>query len=331
MPETPDTWDSTDRQIAAVLQISGRASWGAVSRLLDLPERTIARRGQRLIDRGAVKVSTYLDVRSIQESRSIVIRMRVSADRVRPVAAEVARRADASSVSVLEGARQIVALLILPDPSKIAQVVLDELPAIEGVLSCEAMTVLRWYRSGYDWMMTNTISPEVRAAAQAEIHAALDEDAAPVTDLTEQDQQLIELLAEEGRMPATRLADLIGAKTAVVRRRVEQLIASGTLRVRAEVAPGVFGLRIEAMVWLRVPPGQIDEMGRILAASGEVRFCSAVTGEYQMMVDMLARSEEQLLEFLSGAVSRVPGARVGEVDLVLAPVRRGPLTMIDED
>ncbi|MEB4614271.1 Lrp/AsnC family transcriptional regulator, partial [Leucobacter sp. M11] len=233
--------------------------------------------------------------------------------------------------SVLEGARQIVALLILPEPKLLAQVVLDELPSIEGVLACETMTVLRWYRSGYDWMMTNTISPEIRAAAQAEIIAALDEDAAPVTDLTEQDEQLIGLLAEEGRMPATRLAQLIGAKTGVVRRRAEQLIASGTLRVRAEVAPGVFGLRIEAMAWLRVPPGQLDEMGRILAASGEVRFCSAVTGEHQMMVDMLARSEEELLEFLSDVVSRVPGARIGEVDLVLSPVRRGPLTIIDEE
>ena len=327
MTPLPDSWDETDRQIAAVLQISGRASWGSVARLLELPERTVARRGQRLIDLGVIKVSTYLDATTVYQARSVVVRLRTAAGEARAVAAAIARRADASSVSVLEGGRQVVALLILAEPERVADVLLDELPAIPGVLESEAMTVLRPYRSGYDWMMTNTIPPEVRAQAEAETLAALQEDAEPVADLTEQDERLIALLAEDGRMPATRLAERLGAKTGVVRRRVEQLIATGTLRVRAEVRPGVFGLRVEAMVWLRVPPGRVDELGRRLAASGEVRFCSAVSGEHQIMVDVLARGEGELLEFLSDVLSEVEGAGIGDLSLVLAPVRRGPLSL----
>ena len=327
MTPLPDSWDETDRQIAAVLQISGRASWGAVARLLDLPDRTVARRGQRLIDLGVIKVSTYLDATTVYQARSVVVRVRTAAGAARSVAAEIAGRADASSVSVLEGGRQVVALLILADHDHVADVLLDELPGIPGVLDSEAMTVLRPYRSGYDWMMTNTISPEVRARAEAETLAALHEDAEPVADLTAQDERLIALLAEDGRMPATRLAECLDAKTGVVRRRVEQLIATGTLRVRAEVLPGVFGLRVEAMVWLRVPPGRVDELGRRLAATGEVRFCSAVSGEYQLMVDVLARGEEALLEFLAGVLREVEGAQIGDLSLVLAPVRRGPLSL----
>lgn len=327
MQTMPDTWDDVDRQIAAVLQISGRASWGSIARFLELPERTVARRGQRLIDLGVIKVSTYLDAITAYAARSVVVRLRAESGRARSVAAAVARRPEASSVSILEGSRQVVALLFLPDLAHVADVLLEELPAIPGVLGIESSTVLRQYRSGYDWTVTEVLDPRVRAEVEAEIQGALDENAEPVTELTGQDERLIALLAEDGRMPATRLAGHLEVKTGAVRRRVEQLIASGTLRVRAEVRPELFGLRLEAMAWLRVPPGCVDEMGQRLAAAGEVRFCSATTGDFQLMVDVLARGEAELLEFLSSSVGAVEGARLGEVEVVLAPVRRGPLSL----
>ncbi|MBC9937290.1 MULTISPECIES: Lrp/AsnC family transcriptional regulator [unclassified Leucobacter] len=327
MPTMPDTWDDVDRQIAAVLQIAGRASWGAVARFLDLPERTVARRGQRLIDLGVIKVSTYLDAITAYAARSVVVRLRAASGQARAVAASVAERADASSVSILEGSRQVVALLILSDQARVATVLLDELPAIPGVVSSESTTVLRPYRSGYDWMATGVISAGVRAEVEAEILGALDDGTGPVSGLTEADERLIALLAEDGRMPATRLAEQLGLKTGAVRRRIEQLIATGTLRVRAEVRPSLFGLHVEAMAWLRVPPSRVDDLGRRLAESGSVRFCSATTGEFQLMVDVLARDEHELLEFLAQTVGSVDGARTGEVELVLAPVRRGPLSI----
>src|SRR5690625_4573506 len=67
--------DDTDRLIAAALQVNGRASWGEISRALDLPERTVARRGQQLLDRGLVRVSTYVDVSRVLHARAVVLRV----------------------------------------------------------------------------------------------------------------------------------------------------------------------------------------------------------------------------------------------------------------
>ena len=54
--------DPLDRAIAVALQVNGRqASWRAIARCLDTPERTVTRRGQAMLDTGVVKVSTYLD------------------------------------------------------------------------------------------------------------------------------------------------------------------------------------------------------------------------------------------------------------------------------
>ena len=61
MPANDVLGDDTDRLVAAALQVNGRASWGEIGRALDLPERTVSRRGQRLLDRGLVRVSTYVD------------------------------------------------------------------------------------------------------------------------------------------------------------------------------------------------------------------------------------------------------------------------------
>ncbi|MFJ3393448.1 AsnC family transcriptional regulator [Leifsonia aquatica] len=50
-------FDELDSRIAAALQANGRASWGLIAKVIDAPVRTIARRGQRLLDVGAVRVS----------------------------------------------------------------------------------------------------------------------------------------------------------------------------------------------------------------------------------------------------------------------------------
>jgi DNA-binding Lrp family transcriptional regulator len=71
--QTHKRLDDLDRQIAVALQVNGRLSWRAIGRALDVPERTVTRRGQAMLDNGTVRVSTYLDTTRVGHARPLIL------------------------------------------------------------------------------------------------------------------------------------------------------------------------------------------------------------------------------------------------------------------
>ncbi|WP_344986430.1 AsnC family transcriptional regulator [Streptomyces violaceus] len=63
--------DSLDRRIISALQIDGRASWHRIATALGEPERTVVRRGTRLLDSGLVRIGAM-----VVRGRSTVIGVR---------------------------------------------------------------------------------------------------------------------------------------------------------------------------------------------------------------------------------------------------------------
>ena len=317
---------SIDALLAVALQVNGRASWGAIARALDLPERTAARRGQRLLDTGAVRVSTYLDTTIVGDARPLVIELETTAGRAMEVAHELAARPDASSVSVLEGSGEIVCMLLPRTPEDSARLQLVELPAIDGVRSARVGTVLRYFRSGYDWAaaeLPDRAVAELRkempviAAGPAPRHAVLSAD----------DEALIAKLAVDGRATVAALARDLDVSAATVRRRLETLFADGALHVRTEISPALHGLRVEALSWLRVQPDMIEPVGKVLGRHPAVRFCVALTGTSQVMIDYLVHNEHELFDFLANDVGDLRVDSIARTAVVLAAVRRGPMVL----
>ncbi len=124
-------FDELDSRIAAALQANGRASWGLIATAIDAPVRTIARRGQRLLDVGAVRVSTYLDTTRVGDARPLVIQISTRPGHAVAVARALATRADASSVSVLESGADVICQLMPRTPEESARLVVEELPELD--------------------------------------------------------------------------------------------------------------------------------------------------------------------------------------------------------
>lgn len=319
---------SVDAMLAAALHINGRASWGSVARALDIPERTVARRGQRLLHTGAVRVSTYLDTTIVGDARPLVIEVETTAGRAMEVAHILAARPDASSVSVLEGSGEIVCMLLPRTPEDSARLLLTELPSIDGVRSTRVGTVLRYFRSGYDWVATEL--PE-RAAAELrkEMIPAEPVKSPRRIELSPEDEAIVTLLAVDGRASVATLARDLNMSASTVRRRLETLLAEGALHVRTEISPALHGLRVEALSWLRVQPDMIETVGKALGRHPKVRFCVALTGTSQVMIDCLVRNEHALYEFLTNDVADLRVESIARMSVVLAAVRRGPMAMAD--
>ncbi len=316
--------DGADRLVAAALQVNGRASWGEIARALDMPERTVARRGQRLLDLGFARVSTYVDPARVLHARAVLFRITTQPKALWSVARTLARRSDASSVSVLEGSSDIAGMLLPRDDDSIRELLFTDFRDIAGVVSINVTTVLKFFRSGHDWRIDILTDEQVRM---------LDPDPAGQVDpgdaLSADDYALIELLLRDGRMPVAQLARKLGLNVTTTRRRLDSLRRRGLMHPRTEVVPSLFGLGLEALVWFRVPMARLEEVGNALAAAPEVKFIVATTGTSQLLANVLVTNEMEFYEFLTGpAIAGHDGLEVVDSLIVVTPVLRGSL-MVD--
>ncbi len=317
-------FDPLDRQIAVSLQVNGRASWRSIARHLDVPERTVTRRGQALLESGTVRVSTYLDTTRVGNSRPLILVAYTDPGRSLEIGLQISERTDASSVSVLEGTDHLVSMLIPSDDESRRKLLFHDLPSLEGLRDTTVSTVLRYFRTGYDWS-ADGLSPEVR-------HALInfptsDPQRTDPVHLDAEDWRLIEELAKDGRESIAALAKSVELSPQTVQRRLNQLFGLGAIHIRTEIDPKLFGLNVEVLIWIQVNPAAVDALGRALATHPAVRFCVATTGQSQIMLDCLFPDENELYAFLTDYLGTHGASRVADVAVVVAALRRGPLVM----
>lgn len=316
--------DAVDMQIAAALQVNGRASWGEVARALQLPERTVARRGQNLFDRGLIRVSTYVDVMRVLHARAVLLRIATRHGSLWSVARALAKHPFASSVSVLEGSNDIACMFLPRDERGLRQLLQRDIPRTEGITALNASTVLKFFSSGHDWL-PGILTTEQRLLLDRSTSpggVTVDPDDA----ISSEENRLIELLLQDGRMSVSKLARELEVSVATVRRRMESLTQRGLMHPRTEVVPHVFGLGLEALVWFRAPMKQLETIGADLARAPEVKFAVATTGVSQLLVNVLCEDEAAFYKFLTGdRVTRHRGLEVHDSSVVLTPVLRGSL------
>ncbi len=316
--------DPLDRAIAVALQVNGRASWRAIARCLDTPERTVTRRGQAMLDTGVVKVSTYLDTTRVGRARPLIVAVHTEPGHSVEIGHQIAKRRDASSVSVLEGTGQLVCMLLPSDGAARYRLLLSELPSLKGVRDTSVSTVLRYFRAGYDWSAGGL--PDKAAALRDNLPSSDPDRTDPVT-LSPEDERLVTELAKDGRASIAFLAHALGLSTQTVQRRLVRLFEVGAIHIRTEINPKLLGLDVEVLVWIKVPPLEIDSVGRALATHPAVRFCAATTGPTQLLTDCLFPDENTLYEFLTSYLGTHGATEIANAAVVVAALRRGPLIL----
>ncbi|MCX5531548.1 Lrp/AsnC family transcriptional regulator [Streptomyces sp. NBC_00006] len=289
----PAPLDGLDRRIVAALQIDGRASWRRIADVLGEPERKVARRGHRLVESGDVAVRGL-----VVRGETVILRMNCRPGSVREAALATARRPDVVFSYVLAGVADCVAELQCP-PGQLGRLMLDEVPALPGLVQQQVSPVLRYFRTVHEWSPGILDDAEVEALGGAERpddRVGLDD-----VELAPDEEAILRALAADGRCTNDELAAVAGVSVATARRRVEALSRAGTVSIRAVVEPALLGLPVQALLWIRTRPGEVEEVGRLLVESPLVRYAAVVMGEHQLLVDVTQPSKEALHAFLTEA------------------------------
>jgi Lrp/AsnC family transcriptional regulator for asnA, asnC and gidA len=116
--------------------------------------------------------------------------------------------------------------------------------------------------------------------------------------LDEVSKAIIEQLQQDGRRSYAAIGKVVGLSEAAVRQRVQRLIDSGVMQVVAVTDPTELGFSRQAMIGVRAS-GDLEPLADAIAAMDEVDYVVIVAGSFDLMVEVVAESDEHLLEIVS--------------------------------
>jgi DNA-binding Lrp family transcriptional regulator len=302
-----DVVDVLDRRIIQALYLDPRAPFSRLSEVLGPSEQTIARRYRRLFDSRVMRVVGQLDSQRLGRS-DWVIRIRCAPGSAPSVATKLAERPDTAWVQLISGGTEIFSTIHSRDRYHRAPLVLSHLSVGRHVVAFEAYCLLHLFTPA-----GASPPPGLNELSQSEIGQLVlpsrpltSNERSPVT-LQDADWPLVHALAEDGRTPYRQLAERTHWHESTVRRRVEELIASGALSFDVDLSSDAFGFRSGAVLWMSVAPARLDQVGRALAARPEVPFVAATTGSTNLIAALLCRDDRALYECITGDMATLDG------------------------
>jgi Lrp/AsnC family transcriptional regulator for asnA, asnC and gidA len=140
-------------------------------------------------------------------------------------------------------------------------------------------------------------------------------------DLDVLDRRIIDQLQEDGRRSNVAIARELGVTETTIRHRIDRLIANGFIRIAAVIDPRKTPYLTDAMIWIRLERGRSQEAAAHLATLPNVVYVAFTAGRYDMLVEALFESDEQLFEFLTETLGKTPGVLQSETYHVLQTVK----------
>ncbi|MEP7059449.1 MAG: Lrp/AsnC family transcriptional regulator [Actinomycetota bacterium] len=127
----------------------------------------------------------------------------------------------------------------------------------------------------------------------------------------ELDLQIIDALAEDGRRPFTTVAKDLGVSEATVRARVSRLQRLKAIRFVTDTSPHQLGL-LFAYLGVRITGASVPRAVEAICAIPEAVYVIECTGNFDVLVEVVAKNGDDLLRLMQVEIRKVPG--VSEVD-----------------
>lgn len=138
------------------------------------------------------------------------------------------------------------------------------------------------------------------------------------TKLDALDQQLISLLAQDGRMPSKELAQKLKVSAPTVKSRMKALVENGILKVAGLINPiktqdismAVIGIRVDDVAKMKTIIDQLMEFS-------QVNSVVAVTGQYDIFAEVIiTQGIEWMFDFYVDEMSKLDGVSHSESFMV---------------
>jgi DNA-binding Lrp family transcriptional regulator len=298
--------DGLDQRIIQALYVDPRAPFSRMAEVIGSSEQTVSRRYRRLFDDRILRVVGQLDTQRVGQS-DWAVRLHCAPGSAPTVAAKLAEHPDTSWVQLTSGGTEIFSLIRSREGEQRTPILLSQLSVGRHVVGLEAYCLLHLFGTGF------SAPPGPSDLSRGEITQFLSPTRdrplidRPKTKLQDSDWQLIQALADDGRASYRQLAARTHWHESTVRRRVEELTASGVLFFDLDVADDAFGIRSQALLWMSVVPTKLSDIGQTLGGRPEFPFVAATTGSTNLVAALVCPDDRSLYEYLTEEMTALDG------------------------
>lgn len=301
-----------DLEIVAALQITPRATLVDVARTLGISPVTVGRRWSRLTRAGTAWVTCYP---TPARAFGGLIQIRCEPSRVMEVAQELAGDPHAVTVALTAGRWNILIAVLTVDFNDFGRYLVMRVNRVAGVVETVAHPYSERLEEGSNWRLGGLDRDQEAQLRERQHTASADGSRTSV-------RPVIMALAEDGRLPLTKLAEQLGISAVAAADRLRRLEDSGRIAFRCELARSCSGWPVTVMYWATVPYDRAADFARRVARLREVRTCgTAASGPNNLIFSVWLHSVEEIQTFQARVVSQFPELTIGEQVLVLLTVK----------
>jgi Lrp/AsnC family transcriptional regulator for asnA, asnC and gidA len=135
--------------------------------------------------------------------------------------------------------------------------------------------------------------------------------------MDELDIAILSLLQRDGRKPYTEIAQQLNVSEGTVRNRVYRMLEEQVIQIVGQVDPYHLGFDAPAIMGVNVNPAEVEEAAKIIATFSEVSYLLLVSGDFDLIVEVMCRDREHLSNFLNQSLRKVPGVQSIHTFLIL--------------
>jgi Lrp/AsnC family transcriptional regulator for asnA, asnC and gidA len=131
------------------------------------------------------------------------------------------------------------------------------------------------------------------------------------------DIKIINLLMEDGRMPASEMARRIGdISERVIRYRIDRIVKEGYIQISAINNPKSLGYIVTADVFLEVESNSILDVAKKAAEYDCVSYVACSIGENDISIQVVGHDTNEVYQFVTDIIGKIPGVRKTTTSIV---------------
>lgn len=145
-----------------------------------------------------------------------------------------------------------------------------------------------------------------------------------MSGLDEVERGIVVELQRDGRITTSALAQRVGVSEVTARRKLRRLRSEGIVQVVASVEPFRVGVESPAMVGIKVERARLDDVAQALCRHPAVRYVAAATGNFHLVAEVMATTNQELGQILLEDIMRIEGVIDTETSLILRIYKQNP-------
>jgi Lrp/AsnC family transcriptional regulator for asnA, asnC and gidA len=131
------------------------------------------------------------------------------------------------------------------------------------------------------------------------------------------DINIINLLMEDGRMPASEMSRRIGdISERVIRYRIERIVKEGYIQISAINNPKALGYMVTADVFLEVESNSILDVAKKTSEYDCVSYVACSIGENDISIQIVGHDTNEVYQFVTDVIGKIPGVRKTTTSIV---------------